>query len=123
MSTPPASNSYLILLRQPMGGVPPPEELAKIMAQFSQWIDGLDQRGMLQGTNGLDVTGKVLRGPNGTKVTDGPYAETKEIVGGYALVTAKSLDEALEAARGCPGLNYGMTVEVRPVRTRVRGNR
>lgn len=118
MSTPNRSSSYLLLLRQPAGGVPPPEELAKIMAKFNRWMARISDRRMLEGTNGLDITGKVLRrGRRGAKVTDGPYAETKEIVGGYVLIAAKSLAEAVKVAKACPGLEYNMTVEVRPVLT------
>jgi hypothetical protein len=58
----------------------------------------------------------VLRGSRGLSTTDGPFAESKEIVGGYVLVQASSLSEAIEMARDCPGLDYRMTVEVRPVR-------
>ncbi|HVU34700.1 MAG TPA: YciI family protein [Opitutaceae bacterium] len=109
----------MLLLRQPAGPVPPPEELQKIMVRFQTWMDGMMAKGMVVGTNGLDVTGKVLRGRRGASITDGPFAETKEIVGGYVLITAASLDEAVEAARDCPGLDYAMAVEVRPVRPRV----
>ncbi len=115
MSTPPTKSTYALLLRQPAGGIPPPEELRKIMARFSEWIDGLAARGMLEGTNGLDLSGKVLRGRRGMSVVDGPYAEAKEVVGGLVLISAASLEEAVEAARDCPGLDYAMAVEVRPV--------
>lgn len=108
----------MLLLRQPGGDVPPPEELAKIMARFSEWMTGLTEKGMVVGTNGLEITGKVLRGPRGARLIDGPYMETKEIVGGYVLITAGSMDEAVEAAKNCPGLDYAMTVEVRAVRPR-----
>lgn len=118
MSTPPSPSSYVLLLRQPAGDPPPPGELQKIMARFSTWIDGLAARGLLQGTNGLDLSGKVLRGRRGQAVTDGPYAEAKEVVGGFVTISAASLDEAVEAARDCPGLDYHMAVEVRPVRNR-----
>ena len=120
MSTIVEKSTYLLLLRQPGGPVPPPDEMKKIMARFSEWMGGMTARGMVQGTNGLEITGKVLRGPRGAKITDGPYMETKEIVGGYILITANSLEEAIEAARGCPGLDYAMTVEVRPVRPRAQ---
>lgn len=56
----------------------------------------------------------------GAVITDGPYAEAKEIVGGYILINASSLDEAVEIARGCPGLDYRLAVEVRPVKQHTR---
>ena len=118
MSSPASSSTYMLLLRQPAGPIPPPEELQKIMARFQTWMDGLSAKGMVVGTNGLDVTGKVLRGRRGATITDGPFAETKEVIGGYVLISAASLEAAVEAARDCPGLDYGMAVEVRPVRPR-----
>jgi hypothetical protein len=88
------------------------------MAQFGRWMEGLYARGIVAGTNGLEPAGKVLREPGAAVITDGPYAEAKEIVGGYILINAPSLDEAVEIARGCPGLNHRLAVEVRPVKQR-----
>ena len=88
------------------------------MARFAAWMKNMSDKGMVVGTNGLELTGKVLRGPRGVSATDGPYPEAKEIVGGYVLITAGSFDEAVEAARDCPGLDNHMVVEVRPVRSR-----
>lgn len=116
MNTPSTPSPFLILLHQPAGGVPPPEELQKIMARFNTWMDDMKAKGIVQGTGGLDITGKVLRGRRGAVLTDGPYAEAKEIVGGYVLISAASLEAAVEVARDCPGLDYAMAVEVRPVR-------
>ncbi len=109
-------SQFLLLLHQPNTGVgPTPEELKQIMARFKIWMDGLTAKGLVLGTNGLDVGGKILRGPRGASITDGPFAESKEIVGGYVLITADNLDHAVECARDCPGLDYRMAVEVRPV--------
>lgn len=88
------------------------------MIQFDAWMQAMSAKDMVLGTNGLAGSGAVLRGPRGVSATDGPYLETKEIVGGYVLIAADNLAEAVEAARGCPGLNYQMTVEVRPVLAR-----
>jgi hypothetical protein len=111
------SAQYLLLLHQPgTGPGPTPENLQEIMARFKVWMDGLGAKGIVAGTNGLEPTGKVLREPGGAVITDGPYAEAKEIVGGYILINAVSLDEAVAIARGCPGLDYRLAVEVRPVR-------
>jgi hypothetical protein len=57
----------------------------------------------------------VLAGKEGRVVKDGPFAEAKEAVAGYVMVKAGSLDQAVEIARGCPGLRVGTTVEVRPI--------
>jgi hypothetical protein len=111
-----SSPQYLLLLHQPNTGPgPTPAELEKIMGHFKTWMDGLYAKGIAAGTNGLEPVGKVLREPGGAVITDGPYAESKEIVGGYILINATSLDEAVAIARGCPGLNYRLAVEVRPV--------
>jgi hypothetical protein len=59
--------------------------------------------------------GKIVSQKNGRVVSDGPFAESKEAIAGYFLLNVKSLDEAVVIARDYPGLNYGATVEVRPV--------
>jgi len=118
MTTQSKTSQYLLLLRHPPGPPPPPEELQKIMSRFSAWMDAMSAKGMVAGSNGLEGTGQVLRGPRGISATDGPYPETKEIVGGYVLIKAESLHDAVEIARDCPGLDYQMVVEVRPVRVR-----
>ena len=106
---------FLLVLRQPHGGQPGPDELRLIMGRFTEWMKSISAKGNIVGTNGLKDTGAVLRGPRGASVSDGPFAESKEIIGGYVLITADSLVQAIEIARECPGLDYRMTVEVRPV--------
>ena len=92
-----------------------PEELRHVMARFAQWMNDLKAKGILVGSNGLENRGKILRGPRGASVTDGPFIETKEIIGGYVTIRAEGLDQAVEIARACPGLDYQLAVEVRPV--------
>ena len=58
--------------------------------------------------------GRTLSGPKAL-MTDGPYAEAKDLIGGYTVISAEHLDEATEIARGCPFLPVGGTVEIRPV--------
>jgi len=114
-------SDYMLLLRQPnTGPAPSPDEMKKIMDRFGVWMDSMTAKGMVIGTAGLEVTGKILRGPGGETITDGPYPEATEIVGGYVLITAADMNEAVAAARGCPGLDYRMAVEVRPVNHRKR---
>ena len=113
------AKQYLLLLHQPTSGPgPTPEQLRGIMAEFGAWMEGLHARGTVLGTNGLEPTGKVLRESGGGVITDGPYAEAKEIVGGYILINANDLDDAVAIARSCPGLNHRLAVEVRPVQMR-----
>src|ERR1051326_6490182 len=116
MTTPaPAKPQFLLILRQPPGGAPPPDELQKIMAEFGKWMKSMRDKGLVLATNGLHHTGVVLRGRRGTMMSDGPYPESKEIVGGYVLITAEDINQAIEGARDCPGLDNHMAVEVRPV--------
>jgi len=119
MTDSPDKPQFLLLLRQPNAGpAPTAEEMRLIMGRFTEWMASLSARGMVVGTNGLETTGTVLRGPRGASTTDGPFTESKEIVGGYVLISADNLDAAVEAARDCPGLDYRMAVEVRPVKLR-----
>jgi hypothetical protein len=110
-----SQTQFMLLLRQPEGPTPASEELRQIMNRFAEWMQQLGAEGVLVGSNGLQNSGKILRGPRGASVTDGPFAESKEIVGGYVMIRADTLDQAVEFARGCPGLDYGLAVEVRPV--------
>ena len=111
-----SQSQFMLLLRQPHPGPgPTPDELRQIMGRFAQWMANMSAKGIVVGNNGLENTGKTLRGPRGASVTDGPYSETKEIVGGYIIITAKDLNHAVEIARDCPGLEYRLAVEVRPI--------
>ena len=114
MSQPPTAH-YLLLLRH-SGTMPAPAEMAQHMAKFKTWMDGIKARGEFVGTNGLEFTGRVVRTHG--KVSDGPFAEAKEVVGGYVIVAAASLDRATEIAQACPGLEQpGTMIEVRPIRS------
>ncbi len=92
-----------------------PEQRTELTRQWNEWIEGLAAAGKVQHGQPLGLTGRVVSGARGEKVTDGPYAEAKEVVGGYIVVTAVDLDEAAEIAKRCPGLPLGLTVEVRPL--------
>src|SRR4051812_15164778 len=92
---------------------PSQEQMQGVMKQWQAWIKSIAQKGNFSSTNRLLSEGKTLK-PN-QSISDGPYAEVKEVVGGYLNVKAKSLDEAVELAKGCPGLQMGGSVEVRAV--------
>jgi hypothetical protein len=117
MSTPAKSAQFLLLFRHSQEGPDPtPQEMEQIMGKWMAWMKGMQARGELAGVNRLQETGKVLRGPGGANVTDGPFVEAKEVVGGYVLVNARDLAAATAIARGCPGLDMNTTiVEVRQV--------
>jgi len=108
----------MLLLHQPHGAGPHPTaaQMRQIMERFGVWMEDIRAQGLLVSSHGLKPKGKVLRGPRGATISDGPYAETKEIIGGYILIKAGSMARALRVARGCPGLDYRLAVEVRPVK-------
>jgi hypothetical protein len=94
-----------------------PEESAENMAGYVAWIEEMNKRGAFQGGERLRPTtdATTVRVHNGeVLVADGPFAETKEQVGGYFLVDCKDLDEAVEAASKLPGARHGV-IEVRPI--------
>jgi hypothetical protein len=82
------------------------------MQKWMNWMKDLGQKGHFKGGEPLDADGKVLRGQKRV-MTDGPYAEAKDIVGGYLIVSAKDLPEAAELAKGCPIFDHDGSVEVR----------
>jgi len=92
-----------------------PEELQKVMGQFMNWFEKLNQQGKLKTGQPLEREGKLVSGKNGRTVADGPFAESKEAIGGYFLLQVADMDEAVAIAKQCPVLEYGSTVEVRPV--------
>ncbi|MBI2515613.1 MAG: hypothetical protein HYV95_01745 [Opitutae bacterium] len=117
MSSQSSASLYILLLRQPTKGPhPTAAQMRQIMERFGVWMEDIRTQGLLVSSHGLKNKGKVLRGPRGATISDGPYAETKEIVGGYILIKAGSMARALRVARGCPGLDYRLAVEVRPVK-------
>jgi len=92
-----------------------PEEIQTVMNQLMAWLGGLNRQGMVKAGQPLGEAGRTISGKKGRTVADGPFAESKEAVGGYLIVQAKDLDEAVAIARSYPCLDYGATVEVRPV--------
>src|SRR5262245_40926655 len=99
--------------RETMGS---PEKAQQSMKKWRAWFQEMTDKGQLKSIGQpLDDSGKVVGGKKKT-VTDGPYAETKDVIGGYSLIEAKNLDEAAQIASGCPIIESGGSVEVRPVR-------
>jgi hypothetical protein len=88
-----------------------PERRQQLNQKWGEWIGAAMQKGwMLDPGDALTAEGRVVKP---TLVTDGPFDESKEVVGVFSIVEADSLDDAAELARGCPGLLAGGTVEVR----------
>jgi len=94
-----------------------PEELERLMAQVMAWFDALKEQGRVKAGQPLGPEGKMISGKRGHErnVADGPFAESKEAIGGYLLVRADNIDEAVAIAKSNPTLEYGITIEVRPV--------
>jgi len=92
-----------------------PEEMEKVVNQWMAWFKQLMDEGRATAGNPLAHEGKIVSGKNGRVVADGPFAESKETIGGYFLLKVGSLDEAVAIAQMCPGLPYGAQVEVRPL--------
>ena len=94
-----------------------PHEMQTLMLQWVSWYDGLVAQGRVKAANPLLDEGKLVSCKKGGRavVADGPFAESKEAIGGYFLIEAASEEEAIEIARGWPMLACGATVEVRPV--------
>jgi len=90
------------------------DEMAALSKKWSDWAGALAAEGRLV-DNGvrLDPTGKVLKA--GGLVTDGPFVEIREILGSLVVIKADNLDDAITAAHGCPVLDRGGSVEIRPV--------
>ena len=91
------------------------EETQQRMDRVMAWFDGLQARGIVRAGNPLARKGVVLSGKNSREVADGPFTESKEVIGGYLVLQVAVLDEAVAIARQCPTLDFGITVEVRPM--------
>jgi hypothetical protein len=91
------------------------DELQQAMNKVMAWFEGLNKRGKIKGAQPLGGQGRVISGTDGRFVVDGPFTETKEAVGGYLVVQADNLNDAVEIAQSMPTLRYGISVEVRPI--------
>ena len=92
-----------------------PEQIQKTMEKWFGWFKELNANGHIKNPgHPLLPTGKVVVGKQKT-VTDGPFAEAKDIISGFTIIEAKDLDQAAELAKGCPIFEVGGSVEVRPV--------
>ncbi len=92
-----------------------PERAAQSMNVWLAWLRELEAAGHLQSPGQpLAPQGKVVRGPNEV-VTDGPFVEVKDLVLGFMVVEARDIEQAVALAKGCPMIQGGGSVEVRPV--------
>src|SRR4029077_4946308 len=107
-------SEYVFLYRGP-GLSGSPDEMQKGMQKWVAWFKELGAKGHIKNPgHPLERTGKVVRGA-AKAVHDGPFAEAKDVVGGYTLIEARDLDQAVELSKGCPILDRDGSVEVRPI--------
>ncbi|HET7472988.1 MAG TPA: YciI family protein [Candidatus Limnocylindrales bacterium] len=109
---------YLLLIyTQETNELPPPEVQQVEHAKYAQFTADVKRRGLFRAGEALapTTTATTVRVVDGdTVATDGPFAETKEALGGFYLIEARDLDEAIEVAARIPAAAYG-SVEVRPI--------
>ena len=100
------------------GGLPPsasPEQMQKNMQLWMAWIEKLQKDNRYVSGEPLLPGGKLVSGPNGKSVTDGPYTESKEVVGGYFIIEAKDYDEAIVLCKDYPDYAIGGKIQIRQV--------
>ena len=110
-----SNNGYMLIFRGTdwYKGLSP-QQMQQVIDQWMNWFNGLKENGAATAGNPLEPEGRIVSGKN-RAVSDGPFAEAKETIGGYFLLKVATMDEAVAIAKQCPGLPYGIRVEVRPV--------
>ena len=110
---------YVLLLHDSPDGYSrlSPEQMQQVLQKYMAWGASLRQAGVMEAGQKLtDEPGRVMRSKHGQiRVTDGPYSETKEVLGGYYVVEADSYEQAVERTKECPHLEYGGTIELREI--------
>lgn len=116
MNTPNEKSDYLLLFRGTNWdkGLSP-EQIQKVVTDWYAWFERLKLEGKCSGGHPLQNAGKMVSGKKGRTVADGPFAESKEAIGGYFYLHVADEAEAVAIAQQCPGLDFGAVVEVRPV--------
>jgi hypothetical protein len=107
-------NRYMAILhgtKGAWGDIPEPKQ-RELMGKYMAWAEHLKAKHGFEGGSELRETYRTLKNVKGTTYVDGPYAETKEILTGYFVFLASSIDEAAEIARACPALLHGDWVQV-----------
>lgn len=106
-------SEYLVIARGQWDQTLSREEIQNTIDRFYTWLDRLVDEGKMRRGQRLTYEGKTVKRHN--VVTDGPFGESKEVVGGYWFIYAKSLAEAAQIAQGNPCLDCGMFFEIRPI--------
>jgi hypothetical protein len=110
-----ANSQYMLLFRGPDWdrGLAP-DAAQRLLDEVMAWFDSLQQRGLVRGGGPLAREGTILSGKTERRF-DGPFAESKEVVGGYLMLAVDDFDEAVAIARECPTLAHGIDIEIRTV--------
>jgi hypothetical protein len=106
-------HEYLIISRGKWDADASPDDVQKAIDTFYVWLDGLVAEGKMRRGQRLATGGRTVSKRMGA--TDGPFGETKEVIGGYWFILAASLDEAAELAAGNPCMQHGLFYEIRPI--------
>ena len=109
---------YMLLIYAPLDGRPSPEEMAAEMPRWYEYTEGLKEAEALVAgdpLHGVDAATTVRVRNGKVSVTDGPFAETNEQIGGFILIEAKDLNEAIQIASKVPVIRLG-AIEVRPIK-------
>ena len=109
-------NGYLLLYRSDEWyNTLSHEQLQEVINQNKAWVERLIAQGKAKPGHALERKGATVSGKNGRFVSDGPFAESKEAIGGYLVLDVEALEEAVAIAQTIPGLAYGGSIEVRPL--------
>jgi hypothetical protein len=107
-----STSEFLVISRGQWDNDVPPDEIQQAIDRFYLWLGRLVDEGRMKRGQRLATEGKTV---SKNMVTDGPFGETKEVIGGYWFIVADSLEEAAQIAAGNPCLNCGLFLEIRPI--------
>ena len=106
-------SEFLVISRGQWERDASPQQIQEAIDQFYIWLDQMVAEGKMKTGQRLGVGGKIVTRDG--VLTDGPFGESKEVVGGYWFIVAPSLDDAASYAAGNPCLRYGIWLEIRPI--------
>jgi hypothetical protein len=113
MTERPPPSEFLAISRGHWDQTCSPDEIQNVIDQFYLWLERLVSEGKMKRGQRLTYEGRTVARQN--TITDGPFGESKEVIGGYWFIVAHDLDEAAEIAQGNPCLDYGLVLEIRPI--------
>ncbi|MFC5045048.1 YciI family protein [Aquimarina hainanensis] len=107
---------FILLLRDELETLQQlsPKEIENLVQSHMEWAQKLEEKKFLISGDGLEEKGVLIQGKD-CIIKDGPYIESKEMIGGYYLLQAETLEEIIEIAKECPCHLWGGTTEIRPI--------